>query len=150
MYQDTRRPMNFMVLAIAVGCGLIAAITVARLVKQPMDAIQNQVFAPGDADLAVRTNSDDLVAKLIDPGQFVDVLTSEEPRADGKKSLRILAERVLVVAVTDQPAGTAPAGTAPAAPTLTLRLTKQQADELRPFQDTGTLRFIVRENEEKK
>jgi Flp pilus assembly protein CpaB len=144
MYNDTHRPQAMLVLLIALGCGLAASFFVARMVQQPADVLNQQVFTPGESDLAVKTSPDDLVAGLLRPGQYVDILVSEDPRPDGKKMYRLLLEQIQVVAVASN-ADAASAPSAPVSSQVTLKLNKQQADELRPFQDKGVLRFIARQ-----
>jgi hypothetical protein len=132
---------NILVLFVAVGVGLVVSILVSRRVIAPFNAVE-RALESGEVELTVSVWQGDLVAGVLQPGQEVDVLVTET-RGNDVREVKLLAEKVQIAALeTDKAAGSPPDGAQ--APRIKLRMKKAQEEAIKPYQDSGNLRFIVR------
>jgi Flp pilus assembly protein CpaB len=132
---------NILVLLVAVGVGLVVSILVNRRVIAPFNAVERSLES-GEVELTVAAWQGDLVVGVLQPGQEVDVLVTET-RGKDVHEVKLLAEKVQIAAIeTDKATGSAPDGAQ--APRIKLHMSKAQAEAIRPYQDSGNLRFIVR------
>ena len=127
------------IVALAIISGVIASIMVSRMMT-PFNVI-NQTLTFGDREIKVVPDPGDQITGVLTPGQMVDVVVVEN-KPDGGKNLKLVAELVQFVGedISAKPADSSEV----AQLKVRLRVTKEQADVLQPFEERGALRFIVR------
>lgn len=126
------------ILVFAILCGLIAFVMVSRTLT-PLSKV-DQVLQFGDREVEVAPYAGDQIAGVFAAGQMVDVVAMDV-KPGGSATLKLVAEQVQYVGETAAPVSGA---TTAAQSRIKLRVTKEQADALQPYQDSGVLRFIVR------
>jgi Flp pilus assembly protein CpaB len=135
----------------ALGAGVAAAVLVSRIITPPFAAVE-QALGGGETELTVMVFPGDEVARILEPGQIVDVI-AEELR-DGKPPLLTLVASKVPIVGKGEPKGFGSTPEGKPASTLVhqvkLRVTKEQAEAIRPYQQEVPLRFIVRQRIEPK